>query len=305
MKHQIILFLLLLCVPFGLEAFTVKNLTADPMDISAVRNKRTSDGHTAALVKVALQLPECEFFGNTVGDIDYINGEYWVYLEPNSISLTILSKTGEEMAVDFNKFGLPKLESSVTYKMECELSTRERKDLLGDVHGGDTRTEYNVPKHLSKVFKKKGEIYYMTQEEWLQQPYDTFFHVEHLGIVIEYKDKMFLFPSRYVLDVNGDECEFSYAEAKEYIKENPDLRMLNYEEAEYILSIQEDIIKASAAGEDGGAPYFIGGFFLAETWIFDENHPDKNFLSAYMGFVGNLDDPTQKRQLRAIKDIKY
>ena len=305
-NHYAVITFLMLIMALGAQAFTVKNLSADPMDISAVRNKRTSDGITASLIKVALPLPGCEFFGNTVGDVNYINGEYWVYLEPNSISLIVLSKEGEETTVDFNKFGLTQLESSATYKMECELTTKEKNDLLGDIPDGDSRTEYNIPKHLSKAFKKKGEIYYMTQDECLQQPNDYFFFVEPVGIVIEYNNKIFLFLSQYVKDENGEECQFTYSEALEYIKENPELRMLTFDEAQYFLFNVDDIEKAASI-EDLGLTksLFIGGFPLAETWIYDENYPDRTFLSTdYLKCIGNIDEPTKKRRLRVVKDIK-
>lgn len=298
-----ILSVLIACMAvFCSHAFTVNSFKLDPFDVSAATYARKTDyNEEAALVKISLPLKNVEINGNTVGSIEQVNGEYWVYLDPGSISLTLTGADGKDIEVRFADFGISSVGKSCTYKLECKLSEAEQKSAFEN-NKRKEKTEFKTPRHLSVAYKFKGERFFMTHEEWLQQSEDLFFNIDIEGLVIEFGGKKFIYTKRPVEDANSDLLVLNWDDTQKYLKNHPDERLLTKAEAEYLLSIGDDFNKANAAGHDGGAPYFTSG--MPGSWLADfTDGQEVWFVEGALDFVGTADKSTE-RCIHTVIDIK-
>lgn len=83
----------------------------------------------AALIKVRYPKPGARFEAKMglVGDAEYREGEYWVYLPTGTKDLTIFLPEIPPMTVVFADFGIRSVLSKVTYNMEFEFPSKGAK----------------------------------------------------------------------------------------------------------------------------------------------------------------------------------
>ena len=259
------------------SAFTVENFEQDPFDVSAVTYRRITDtNEEAALVKVLLPLKNVEINGNTVGNIEQVSGEYWVYLDPGSISLTLTGSDGKDIEVRFADYGVPTVGKSCTYKLKCKLTDEEQKRVFESKRRVES-TEFKTPKHLSVAYKFKGEQHYITHDEWKEQPYGFLFHVDVMGLVIEFGGKKFIFLSRNpdLRDENHVSIKMDWDKTQEYLRKHPDERLMTKAEAEYLMSISKKYKGSEILGM--GEDYFIP-WAPMESWLSDEVDENEAFV---------------------------
>lgn len=295
-----------ICILCGIchttNAFTVTNFGLDPFDVSAATYRRVTDsGDEAALVKISLPLKGMTFNGNTVGEIDQISGEYWVYLDPGSISLTLTTSDQKDVEIIFADYGISSVEKSCTYKLSCKMTEAEKK-LTFDKNKRQESREFKTPRHLSVAYKFKGERYYLTHDEWLQQPKSTFFNVDIEGLVIEFGGRKFIYTGREAEDANGDYLELDWEETQTYLRNHPDERLMSKAEVDFLFSIANDFDVANAAGSDGGAPYFTSG--LPSTWLSDRPAAQQAWFAEGMLLHTCTLPKNEKRFIHTVIDIK-
>lgn len=282
------------------SAFTVENFEQDPFDVSAVTYRRVTDtNEEAALVKVLLPLKNVEINGNTVGNIEQVSGEYWVYLDPGSISLTLTGSDGKDIEVRFADYGVPTVGKSCTYKLKCKLTDEEQKRVFESKRRVES-TEFKTPKHLSVAYKFKGEQHYITHDEWKEQPYGFLFHVDVQGIVIEYGGKKFIYPTTGVEDENLMPVIMDWNKTQEYLRKHPDERLMTKAEAEYVMKVCRGFERGKVLGM--GEDYFIPQF--PESWLSDEVNENEAFaVYGTFDMIGTR-QKSQETSVHTVIDVK-
>lgn len=122
MKRLLCMMLVLSSISvFSQKEMKVVSFKQSTSDISARTNQREdTKGEACALVKVQLPIRNALFDGDIIGEIAYKTNEYWVYMPQNSSQLVIKLQNCTPLKVEFNKFGIPYLESKGTYEL-CAL----------------------------------------------------------------------------------------------------------------------------------------------------------------------------------------
>lgn len=282
------------------SAFTVEKFEQDPFDVSAVTYRRVTDSNEeAALVKILLPLKNVEINGNTVGNIEQVSGEYWVYLDPGSISLTLTGSDGKDIEVRFADYGVPAVGKSCTYKLKCKLTDEEQKRVFESKRRVES-TEFKTPKHLSVAYKFKGEQHYITHDEWKEQPYGFLMHVDVMGVVIEFEGKKFIYSKFGVIDDNFMSILMDWDKTHEYLRKHPEERLMTKAEAEYVMSVCRGFERGKVLGM--GEDYFIPR--LPESWLSDEVN-ENEALAVYGAFdmIGTR-KKSQETSVHTVIDIK-
>ncbi len=83
--------------------------------------KRDLNGEICALVKVQLPVEGCGFKGNVFGTPEFDINEYLVYMTKGSKQLQVQCPKSRTMAIDFNRYGVPELQSKRVYKLVLEV----------------------------------------------------------------------------------------------------------------------------------------------------------------------------------------
>ena len=115
---RIVIILSLLIAAFDVcgQKLTVEKMEVAPMDLSASTQPRNDrNGNPCALVKVQLATPGASFEGNVIGDTEFKKGEYWVYMSEGSYMLNIKHSSFLPLFVNFQDYGIKRVESKVTY----------------------------------------------------------------------------------------------------------------------------------------------------------------------------------------------
>ena len=92
MKHLIAILFLLFSITqcYAQELRLEKDVTLLEKNIHAQRNTRNDEkGNPCGLILVRSTEPDLTFTGNVIGDIDYNNATYYVYMSPGSTKLTV------------------------------------------------------------------------------------------------------------------------------------------------------------------------------------------------------------------------
>ena len=109
------------------QELTVKSMAIAGNDISASQYERKDEkGVACALVKILMVGEIKRVTGNVVGEMIDKGSEKWVYVKNGSKSLQITVADGKTLTVDFNRFGIPELNSKVTYMLDISEPTTIR-----------------------------------------------------------------------------------------------------------------------------------------------------------------------------------
>lgn len=101
------------------EEVTVKTFKELMSDLSARTSRRYDlNDDPCALVKVQYPKEGATFEGTIVGDVEYKNGEYWVYLSKGTKRLRIHLPEVPTITVEFSDFGVQQVESNMTYSVD-------------------------------------------------------------------------------------------------------------------------------------------------------------------------------------------
>lgn len=104
------------------QSFSIESLESLPTDLTASTQSRFDlNGKRCGLIKVQCVLEDVQFSGNIIGNVEYKNREYWVYMTDNSKQLSITHPKLLPLDVDF----LASLESMVksgnTYRLRLSI----------------------------------------------------------------------------------------------------------------------------------------------------------------------------------------
>lgn len=125
MRNKILFFLLLLWfwVPAShVQAMEVITLKATPEDLSAsISPVYDLNGKACALMKIVLPIDNAIFEGNVMGNVGYVNNEYWVYLTEGTRFLKIKTPRSGSLTIDFSSYGIHGLVSKQTYELSISV----------------------------------------------------------------------------------------------------------------------------------------------------------------------------------------
>lgn len=100
------------------QSFKVKEFKMILSDISASTHSREDDqGSSCGLVKVLTNVPNVEFRGNVVGDVENKSNEYWVYLKKGTTDFTILRPYYLPMIVKLSDYEINEISAKTTYQL--------------------------------------------------------------------------------------------------------------------------------------------------------------------------------------------
>ncbi len=121
MKKKLLLVVLGLLISLGsfaAEKIVVNTLIYKMQDLTASTHQRLDqNGRPCGLLKVITNDNTMTFEGSVVGDVEYKNGEYWVYLTEGTYLLKIKASEKDPLLLDFKNYNLQKVESKGTYEL--------------------------------------------------------------------------------------------------------------------------------------------------------------------------------------------
>ena len=89
--------------------------------------RKDNNGAPSGLVRVQLKEVGAQFSGNILGDVEYKNGEYWVYMAMGSKRLDIKHPNYLPVTVIFADYGVKKLASGAEYQMTTKANKEKAK----------------------------------------------------------------------------------------------------------------------------------------------------------------------------------
>lgn len=121
MIKKLLFLILALCLTTGVNAqeeVTVKTFKELMSDLSARTSRRYDlNDEPCALVKVQYPKEGATFEGTIVGDVEYKNGEYWVYLSKGTKRLRLHLPNVPTIVVEFSDYGIDQAQSNTTYSI--------------------------------------------------------------------------------------------------------------------------------------------------------------------------------------------
>lgn len=105
---------------------TVRSFKEIFSDLSARTNPRYDINTTpCALIKVQYPLPGATFEGNVIGDVEYRNNEYWVYVSHGTKRIKVHLPATPSITVEFIDYDILQIESNITYVLEFQRSGKK------------------------------------------------------------------------------------------------------------------------------------------------------------------------------------
>lgn len=101
------------------DQIMVKSFKQDVMNLAAATSQRLDlNGNPCALVIVNGGSNGLKFSGSVMGDVEYRDYAYWVYMPGGTKQLKISYPTGTSELINFAKYGITRLEPKCTYLLE-------------------------------------------------------------------------------------------------------------------------------------------------------------------------------------------
>ena len=124
MMQKLSILFLMLFVALGVQAqeMKVKDVSPDGSDLSASTQSRLDkNGNPCALVKVQMPSEGATFDGNIIPPVEFIGGEYWVYMTKGSHLLKIMHPECNPLMLDLRDHGVKGVEPKVTYVIVVQM----------------------------------------------------------------------------------------------------------------------------------------------------------------------------------------
>ena len=103
---------------FIAEELKVGSMNESLKDLSASTSLRLDDKDVeCALIKVQIVAQNVAFAGSIVGEVEYKNNEYWVYMKKGSKRLMINHPNCMPLEVVFEDYGIEEIKGKTTYTL--------------------------------------------------------------------------------------------------------------------------------------------------------------------------------------------
>lgn len=113
------------------QSFKILDFSSSFNDLSAQTESRLDfNGVKCGLVKVRCVLDGVSFKGNVIGDVEYSDGEYWVYLSKGSKSVTVCHANYLPYDIDFEIVFGTQIKSANTYILTLSEEDERRNSVI-------------------------------------------------------------------------------------------------------------------------------------------------------------------------------
>lgn len=103
------------------QELKVKSFAQDTYNLSArTQSRLDGNGTQCALIKVQTPLTTMGFEGNVIGNVQYKNGEYWVFVSPGTKQLLLKHRSINPQMIYFAENGYNSLKSGAVYVLTFE-----------------------------------------------------------------------------------------------------------------------------------------------------------------------------------------
>ena len=184
MRFLLSIFVILFSINVSAQELTIKSFTEQTNDLTARSNPRDDlNGNPSALVKVRMAVDNATFKGMVIGDVDYRNGEYYVYMPEGAKRLSVYAPNYLVLDVKFEDYGVGMLVGKTTYLLiinktgEMEMSTLKNilfqltpKDATLTLNGA----KQNVENGSAKIQLPNGTYRYAVSSKYYQTKEATF-----------------------------------------------------------------------------------------------------------------------------------
>lgn len=130
MKHFLYsILLLVICVTSShAQELSVRDFREATNDLSArTKPRQDLNGNDCALVKVQIVATGVVFTGNVMGDVAFLNNEYWVYMTAGSKRLKVTHPSHLPLEVSFADYGISQLRGKTTYVLAILLGNTPKE----------------------------------------------------------------------------------------------------------------------------------------------------------------------------------
>ena len=118
-RRLLTILLLFISITLNAQEITVKAFSELTNDLSARTSRRYDiNDEACALIKVQFPKPGATFEGMIIGDVEFRNGEYWIYVSKGTKRLTVHLPEVPTITVIFADYGINQVTSSTTYSLE-------------------------------------------------------------------------------------------------------------------------------------------------------------------------------------------
>lgn len=150
--------LLALCFTLDIQAqkLNVESFVVKPNDITArTQPRKDINGNDCALVMVHTLKKGIEFDGWVVGNVDYKDGIYWVYMANGAKHLKIKHPDYPIKDLIFNEYGVNSLKEDHIYLLYLEDNT---KDIINYVYSkGWNLDDTEIPKNVMQILRTAAD----------------------------------------------------------------------------------------------------------------------------------------------------
>ena len=132
MKNYIFPFVL--CVLFSSgyaqQPLVVNKLLYKQSDLTAsIQSRLDNNGNACGLLKVVSNDKTMTFEGSIVGEPEYKNGEYWIFLPAGTYQIRIKSSEKPPLMLNFRDYNLKQVESKATYELTFNYQSYDKLDM--------------------------------------------------------------------------------------------------------------------------------------------------------------------------------
>lgn len=126
MKHFLVILVSLFCTTLMAQDIEVKNMKQVKATPEASARKDLN-GNACGLLRVKMAEDGAQFTGNIIGNVDYVKGEYLVYMTNGSKRLSIKHPNYLPITIVFSEYDIKKIESNTEYQMVTKLHREKQQ----------------------------------------------------------------------------------------------------------------------------------------------------------------------------------
>lgn len=137
------------------QTFVIKSITRNNDDLSAsIKSRIDLNEKKCGLVKVQCVLDGLSFSGNIIGNVNYQNGEYWVYMTDGSKQLSVHHPQMLPLKIDFSHSISESISAGITYCVVLSIPETLYVSLLNEKH---TESQQST-QHLSTFSQPDNSV---------------------------------------------------------------------------------------------------------------------------------------------------
>lgn len=114
---------LIICVSICAQELKIESVIETTEILSANMQRQDANGFQCAVLRIILPQDKASFEGSIVGDCEYKNGEYWVYVSPGTKRIRIKYNNLNPLMLNVKDYSLLEFKSRTIYEINFENKT--------------------------------------------------------------------------------------------------------------------------------------------------------------------------------------